>query len=143
MDLDIIKDVKKSVNIPVIGNGDIKTVEDAKKMFEYTNVDGIMIGRATIGNPWFIKNVIDFLKDEDTYIQPEISNEEKLAVILKHLNLLIEEKGEIVAVKEMRKHIAHYVKNMPNATSIREKVNSIEDRETLEKTLRNSLITLN
>lgn len=111
-------------------------------MFEYTNVDGIMIGRATIGNPWFIKNVIDFLKNEDTYIQREISNEEKLAVILKHLNLLIEEKGETVAVKEMRKHIAHYVKNMPNATSIREKVNYIEDRETLKKTLRDNLIIL-
>ena len=137
VDLDIIKDVKKSVNIPVIGNGDIKTVEDAKKMFEYTNVDGIMIGRATIGNPWFIKNVINFLKDEGNYVTQQASVEEKLNVILKHLNLLIEEKGEIVAVKEMRKHIAHYVKNMPNATSIREKVNVIEDKETLVKTLYN------
>ena len=141
VDLDIIRDVKSSVNIPVIGNGDIKTVEDAKKMFEYTNVDGIMIGRATIGNPWFIREVIKFLEDGDNYTPQQVTREEKLGVILKHLNLLIEEKGEIVAVKEMRKHIAHYVKNMPNATTIREKVNTIEDKETLEKTLRDSLIT--
>lgn len=171
VDLNIIRDVKNSVSIPVIGNGDIKTVEDAKMMFDYTGVDGIMIGRATIGNPWFIKNVIDFLNDLDTCSctesskeiganfytevgakfskeistnsgteisakkQMQISNEERLNVILRHLHLLIEEKGERVAVKEMRKHIAHYVKNLPNATDLRQKVNVIEDREVLEKTL--------
>ena len=135
VDLDIIKDVKNSVNIPVIGNGDIKTVEDAKKMFEYTGADGIMIGRATIGNPWFIQNVIDYLSDENSYVHKDISNSERLKVVLKHLTLLIEEKGEQVAVKEMRKHIAHYVKNLPNATSLREKVNIIEDKDLLIKTL--------
>lgn len=135
VDLDIIRDVKNSVKIPVIGNGDIKTVQDAKKMFEYTGVDGIMIGRATIGNPWFIQNVIDYLTDENTYIEKEVSKQERLQIILKHLELLIEEKGEVVAVKEMRKHIAHYVKNLPNATTLREQVNIIENKDLLISTL--------
>lgn len=104
-------------------------------MFEYTGVDGIMIGRAAIGNPWFIKNVIDFLNDENSYVYKEISKEERIRVILRHLNLLTEEKGEKVAVKEMRKHIAHYIKNLPNATTLREKVNTIESKELLEKVL--------
>lgn len=136
VDINIIKEVKNSVKIPVIGNGDIKTVQDAKKMFEYTGVDGIMIGRATIGNPWFIKNIIDFLTNENSYEYAEINKEERLRIILKHLNLLIEEKGEIVAVKEMRKHIAHYVKNLPKATDLRQKVNIIESKDILETTLK-------
>ena len=93
-DLDIIKQVKESVNIPVIGNGDIKSIEDANKMFEYCNVDGIMIGRATIGNPWIINDII---KGE----KREISNEEKLKVLKQHIELAVAEKGEYIAVREI------------------------------------------
>lgn len=128
-DWDIIKQVKKSVNIPVIGNGDIKSKEDAIKMFEYTGVDGIMVGRASLGNPWIFKEIISNKKID-------ISNKEKLDVILKHISLEIEEKGETTAVKEMRKHISWYIKNCKDASKFRDVVNRIDNREELEKCLR-------
>ena len=100
VDLEIIKKVKEAIHIPVIGNGAVKTSEDAKKMFEYTGVDGIMIGRASLGNPWIFKEILQGESSE------KISNKEKLRVILKHIDLEIEEKGEQTAAKELRKHIS-------------------------------------
>ena len=128
VDLDIIKQVKEAVNIPVIGNGDIKSIEDANKMFEYCNVDGIMIGRATIGNPWIINDII---KGE----KREISNEEKLKVLKQHIEMAVAEKGEYIAVREMRKHICWYIKNLKESSKIREKINRIEDVNELEACL--------
>ncbi len=127
-DWDIIKEVKKSVNIPVIGNGDIKSKEDALKMFEYTGVDGIMIGRAALGNPWIFKDIISYLKGEKV---ETVSNEEKYKTIIKHINYETEEKGELVGIKEMRKHICAYIKNMPDATTLRQKINNIETKNEL------------
>ena len=124
VDLDIIKEIKKNVSIPVIGNGDIKSFKDAVKMFEYTNVDGIMVGRASLGNPWFIGNLIHELKGEK---KQEITNMQKLEVIKEHLNLVIEEKGEYIGIREMRKHICWYIKNLKDSSKIREKVNRIEE----------------
>lgn len=125
-DLDIIKEVKEAVAIPVIGNGDIRDIKSAKKMFEYTGVDGIMIGRASLGNPWIFKSIIE----EKEYI-PTIC--ERLNIILEHINIAIEQKGEYVAIREMRKHISGYTKNLPNSSKFREEMNKIEDKEELIK----------
>ncbi len=123
-DWNIIKDVKNSVKIPVIGNGDIKSEEDALRMFEETGVDGIMIGRGALGNPWIFKQIEYYLKTGEKL--EAISNEEKYKVILEHFELLLKEKGEYTATREIRKHISWYVKGMSNATVIRDKINSVE-----------------
>ena len=130
-DLDIIKKVKESVKIPVIGNGDIVDEESALKMFEYTGVDGIMIGRGTFGNPWIFEKIKYFLETGEKL--PEVSKEEKLRVIKKHIELELQEKEEITAIREMRKHIAWYTKNMPNSSEFRNEINKIEDKDALIK----------
>ena len=127
-DLDIIKKVKENVNIPVIGNGDVVDEISAKKMFEYTDVDGIMIGRGSFGNPWIFRNIIYYLQNGEKLVEP--TNQEKLEVMKKHIKLAIEEKGEI-AVKELRKHIAWYTKNMKNSSEFRNSINKIETEEEL------------
>lgn len=127
-DLDIIKKVKENVNIPVIGNGDVIDEITAKKMFEYTGVDGIMIGRGSFGNPWIFRNIIYYLQNGEKLSEP--TNQEKLEVMKKHIKLAVEEKGEI-AIKELRKHIAWYTKNMKKSSEFRNSINKVETEKEL------------
>ena len=128
-DLDIIKEVKESVNIPVIGNGDVIDEESAKYMFEYTGVDGIMIGRGTMGNPWIFEQIQHYLETGDKLPSP--TNQEKYEILKEHIELDIRYKGEAVALNEMRKHIAWYTKNMPNSSSFRNYINKINTKDEL------------
>lgn len=122
-DLEIIKKVKEAVSIPVIGNGDIKDEESAVEMFERTNVDGIMIGRASLGNPWLFEKIIHYLKTGEKL--PDRPLKEKLELIKRHLDLEVKEKGEYTAIREFRKHIAYYTKKLPNSSSFRNNINII------------------
>ena len=130
--LEIIKKVKESVNIPVIGNGDIIDEISAKEMFQKTGVDGIMIGRGSFGNPWIFRKIKYYLETGKFLEKP--SNKEKLEIIKEHIDLAIKEKGEI-AIKELRKHIAWYVKGLKNSSEFRNNINKIETRKELEKAL--------
>lgn len=132
-DWNIIKQVKESVKIPVIGNGDVKCVEDAKKMFDKTGCDGIMFGRAVLGNPWIFNEIVSNLNE--TAEGNDISLKEKKKTILEHFDLLLTEKGEYTATREIRKHIAWYVKGLKNATVIREAINKVETKEAFVKIL--------
>ena len=131
-DWDIIKEVKKEVSIPVIGNGDIKKPGDALAMFEQTKVDGIMVGRASIGNPWIFRQIQEYLQGKNI---TEITKEEKLQTIMEHIELQVQMLGENTGIKEMRKHMTYYLKNLPNATIIRQKINTIQTKQDLETCL--------
>ena len=139
-DGDIIKKVKQSVNIPVIGNGDIVDEESALQMFEQTGVDGIMIGRGTFGNPWIFRNIKHYLETGEKLPQP--TNNEKLEVMGKHIELAVKEKGEGVAIKELRKHIAWYTKNLKNSSEFRNSINKVEKKEELISKLEEYFKTL-
>ena len=139
-DWDIIKKVKQSVHIPVIGNGDVTDEESALVMFEQTGVDGIMIGRGSFGNPWIFRNIKHYLQTGEKLPQP--TNQERLQVMEKHIQLAVEEKGEDVAIKELRKHISWYTKNLKNSSEFRNSINKIEKKDELISTIEEYFKTL-
>lgn len=132
-DWNIIAQVKAAVQIPVIGNGDIFVPEDAKRMLDKTGVDGVMIGRGALGRPWLYQQIVDYLAT-GTY-QPEPDMETRRSVILHHAQLLCEEKGELIAMKEMRKQVAWYYKGLPYAARMRDCINQICTMDELEALL--------
>ena len=119
-DWNIIKQVKEAVNIPVIGNGDIKSKEDAKRMLEETGCDAVMIGRATLGNPWLIREIVEYIENNNSVDKP--TPIEKVDMVLKHLKYLEEIKPTKVVVLEIRNHIAWYLKGLKNANEVKNKV---------------------
>jgi len=119
-DWSIIKQVKESVNIPVIGNGDVTSPELAKKMLEETGCDAVMIGRGVLGNPWLIKEVKTYLETGELLDKPSV--DERIKMIKKHVNLLMEDKPLKVVLLEMRSHILWYLKGLPNSSEIKTKI---------------------
>ena len=136
VDYDIIRQVKESVSIPVIGNGDVVDIESAKKMFA-TGVDAIMIGRGTLGNPWLIRDLVDYFEKG---IEPKVpSFKEKIEMCFHHLEYLMRIKCEKVAVLEMRSHIAWYIKGLPGSIEIKNSCFKANSSEELQDILKNYL----
>lgn len=117
VDLDIIKKVKSSVSIPVIGNGDINSVQSAKRMYEYTNCDYIMVGRGALGNPWIFTQINEYLRNGKIINEPTL--EERLKVMKGHIELIVKNKGENIGMREARKHVAYYLKGFTYAAKLR------------------------
>ena len=130
-DWDIIRQVKDAVSIPVIGNGDIRSPLDAKRMMDETGCDMVMIGRAARGNPWIFKQVNEYLVNGVLIDKPSI--EEVKAMILRHSRMLVDYKGEYTGVREMRKHVAWYIFGYPHAAALRNAVNQVENIEQMEE----------
>ncbi|KEO83083.1 hypothetical protein EL26_11470 [Tumebacillus flagellatus] len=139
-DWSIIKAVKEAVNINVVGNGDITSPQKAVQMLKETGADGVMIGRGALGNPWIFKQVAHYIA---TGIElPAPTAEERVAVALRHTDLLVEEKGEYVGTREMRKHIAWYTKGLFESNRFRDEINLIESSQGLKDALHRYLETL-
>lgn len=126
---DIIREVKQSIGIPLIGNGDVTTPQDAKRMLEETGCDGVMIGRAALGNPWMIYRTVKYLESGELMGEPTVR--EKIDVCILHLDRLTALKGEYVAVREMRKHAAWYLKGIKGNAKVRNGINECNTRADL------------
>jgi len=132
-DWESIAEVKASVSIPVIGNGDVRTPQDALRMLRLTRCDGVMIGRAAMGNPWIFRQICHFLQTGD--ILPPPSPEERILTCLRHLREETALKGEKIAIAEMKSHIPWYLKGLPGSAPVRQAMNLAKTCAELEKLL--------
>lgn len=128
-DWDIIRQVKEAVSIPVIGNGDIFTPQDAGRMMEETGCDGVMVARGAKGNPWIFSRIDHYLKTGE--VLPKQGPEEVKQMILRHAELLVAFKGEYTAMREMRKHVSWYTAGYPHSAALRNEINLVETMEEL------------
>ncbi len=126
-DWEIIRQVKEAVKIPVIGNGDIFTPQDAKRMLEETGCDGLMIARGAKGNPWIFREINHYLDTGE--LLPRPGREEIREMLLRHASLQVEYKGEYLGIREMRKHVAWYTAGLPHSSALRNEVNQVESYE--------------
>jgi len=131
VDLDLIYEVKRAVGIPVIGNGDITDEQSAAVMLEKTNCDAIMIGRGALGNPWLFQRINAYLSECRVIPEPDIT--QKMAVMLRHIQKVIEYKGEYTAMREARHHAAYYTKGLRGGAALRKEICSFEHFEQLEE----------
>lgn len=131
VDYDIIAKVKKAVDIPVIANGDVTDEQSAAIMLEKTNADAIMIGRGALGNPWIFRRINAYLSE--CRVLPDVSINEKMAVMLKHIQKIIEYKGEYTAMREARHHAAYYTKGIRGGAALRKEISTFEHFEQLEE----------
>ena len=126
-DWDIIAEVKKTVKVPVIANGDVRTCQDLQKILDVTGADGVMIGRGAQGNPWIFKQLTHFLRTGE--ILPKPTMQERAEVIIRHLDLLLKYKGDYIGPREMRKHATWYTRGITHGAILRDKFNKAEKRE--------------
>lgn len=133
VDLDIIRQVKEAVTVPVIGNGDVFTPEAAHNMLEVTGCDAVMLARGVLGNPWLIGRTVHYLATGA--LLPEPSFQERLSLAVRHLELAVAEKGDRLGVVEMRKHLAWYLKGMPGAAKVRAQIMTLTEPQVVKEVL--------
>lgn len=126
---EVLKEVKQHLTIPFMGNGDVRTPEDAKRMLEYVGADGVMIGRAALGNPWMIQRTKHYLETGE--LMPEPAPREKIATAKVHLQRLVDLKGEKIATREFRQHAAYYLKGIPRAAKVKAAINQAETQKVM------------